>query len=233
MSEPNYILSMSVFGERPQYVVGAFKQVELWQKLYPNWQIRIYTDNTQQFESLSHVVVKKGLENIHGIFWRFLPIFENNLNVTIVRDSDSRLTFREKYAIDEWLAGPLHFHNIKDHEYHISWPIMGGLFGYKGMLPKDFWDKAVTSYSTNLYTQDQMWLRDIVWPFVKNTHCLHTLNDSTSWFAKSRELLINPFDFCGNGYTENDFPIYPPVFNEQWQGFQSSDYKFNFGSMTV
>ena len=59
---------------------------------------------------------------------------------------------------------------------------------------------------------------------------IHSMKEG--WFAQSRNKLINSYDFCGNGYNENDMPMYPPTLAE-CNGFDpktvSEQYKFSDG----
>ena len=56
---------------------------------------------------------------------------------------------------------------------------------------------------------------------------VHSMHEG--WFKETREKLVNPFSFCGNGYDENDMPLYPPTLKE-CAGFDPSlvDKKFKF-----
>ena len=80
---------------------------------------------------------------------------------------------------------------------------------------------------TNYYTNDQVYLRDFVWQFVKNDVMIHCMKEG--WFGETRSKLINRYSFCGNGYDENDMPLYPPTLDEMTEFNQSMlDHKFKF-----
>lgn len=211
------IFSMSVYGENPRYITGAFRQIELCQKFFPNWQIRIYTDNFDTFSSVTdQVTLAHGDPNVFGMFWRFLPMFESPDNIVIVRDSDSRVTMREQLAVNEWISSNQAFHTMRDHDAHYEWPIIGTMFGYKGQLSDSLYNSMINHQGNHYYTADQVWLRDCVWPAVKDHSMIHCMN-STTWFSHTRKLLKTPCSFCGNGYYENDMPIYPPSLAPGWQ----------------
>jgi len=227
------IFSMSAYGTNPRYITGAKRQVELCARFFPDWQIRIYTDNLENFNysNNTNIHVLLGLPNIHGSFWRFLPVFESDNNITVIRDSDSRITIREYNAIQEWLQSHLLFHNIKDHDAHYEWPIMAGMWGYKGKMPVTFWDQSMLySQGNNEYLKDQIWLRDIVWPHVEKLQLLHDIKH-INWFSHTRNMLCNPFDFCGNGYTEHDLPLYAPSLSPTWKSFTTDENKFSYGQL--
>ena len=44
------IISFSLWGDKPQYVVGAIKNAELAKEIFPEWKCRFYIDNTLCFD---------------------------------------------------------------------------------------------------------------------------------------------------------------------------------------
>ena len=40
---------------------------------------------------------------IPGMFWRFLPFDDKDVDIFIVRDTDSRINLREELAVKYWL----------------------------------------------------------------------------------------------------------------------------------
>lgn len=211
----NKIFSMSVFGNNLKYYIGAKRQADLAKKLYPDWEIRIYTENPALLTDLDPTVkIIIVSENTWGPFWRFEPLFENKDNITIVRDSDDRVTFREVAAVQEWLDSDKSFHIIKDHEAHFEFPIMAGLFGFKGKLDNDLYEKMkIFKTEAQYYLSDQIFLRDFVYPKIKDEILMHSLD--AGWFGKSRKNLVNKYCFCGNGYDHNDIPTYPEARNSK------------------
>lgn len=224
------IISLSVWGNDPRYIVGANRQYELSKKYYPGWEFRIYTDNKDNFANLTDANIIEVTDGSYGMYWRFRAMFEDENNIVIVRDSDSRITVREQRAVNEWLASDKKFHTFRDHEAHFEFPIIGCAFGYKGKFNKPILN-LMNSYTEqlNYYVGDQIFLRDVIWPLVKDTAMVHCMNDG--WFKETRDLLVNPYDFCGNGYDEKDMPMYPPTL-AACAGFdpKSTPVKFKFNS---
>ena len=120
---------MSVWGDNPRYIVGAKRQAELSKEFYPEWKVRIYTDNISNFtpDDSIEIIDRKGYKN--GVFWRFEPLFESEDNIVIVRDTDGRITVREQMAVNEWLDSNKKFHTFRDHEAHYEYPIITCAFG--------------------------------------------------------------------------------------------------------
>ena len=228
------IVATSVYGNSPRYITGAIRQFELTKKFYPGWEYRIYTDDKTKFSSIADEANIIEMDKGHGVFWRFLPMFEDENNIVIVRDSDGRITLREQMAVEEWLKSDFRFHTFRDHEAHFQFPVIACAFGYKGKLADKLLD-VMNNYmlNTNYYTNDQVYLRDDIFPIVKDSALIHSMNEG--WFGETRNQLINSFDFCGNGYDENDMPLYPSTLAE-CNGFDpktvSEKYKFNYGYLT-
>lgn len=225
------IISLSVWGDAPRYIVGAHRQYELAKEHYPDWEFRIYTDNKSNFSDLVAANIIEVTDGTYGMYWRFRAMFEDEDNIVIVRDSDSRITLREKIAVTEWLNSDKKFHTFRDHEAHFEFPIIGCAFGYKGKFDSSVLE-TMNSYTEklNYYVGDQIFLRDVIWSLVKDNAMIHCMNEG--WFKETRNQLINSYDFCGNGYDENDMPMYPSTLKE-CAGFDpksvSAEYKFNNG----
>jgi len=225
------ITSLSVWGDAPRYIVGANRQYELTKKYYPDWEFRIYTDDKNKFSNLTDANIIEVTDGSYGMYWRFRAMFEDENNIVIVRDSDSRITVREQRAVNEWIASDKKFHTFRDHQAHFEFPIIGCAFGYKGKFNKQT-ETLLNSYTQelNYYVGDQIFLKDVIWPLVKDNAMIHSMHDS--WFKETRNQLVNPYDFCGNGYDENDMPLYPPTLAE-CAGFDpktlSVKNKFNYG----
>lgn len=225
------IFSMSVWGDNPRYIFGARQQICLAKEFHPDFEVRIYTNKPGYFQNLDANIIECSGKN--GYFWRFFPLFEDENNITIVRDADSRITYREKNAVDSWLYSDKKFHTIKDHEAHFQFPIMAGLFGYKGVLSQDLFNIMLYFInSEEFYTNDQIFLKEYVWKEVQNSCIIHD-NERPGWFKSTRELLKNRYSFCGNGFDENNLPLYPPFLDEikEFSAVDKSKFIFDKGEL--
>ena len=205
------IISFSLWGDNPKYTIGAIKNLDIANKLMPNWKCRFYIDNTVP-EKIVNELKEKGAEiykyNIRGdwfsMFWRFLPASDDDVECIISRDCDSRISERETLAVDQWLKSDKLFHIMRDHPYH-NVPILGGMWGVKKPLLKNM-KMLVKEYGIGNYWQtDQEFLKDVVYPIVENFSMIH---DSSS--------IQNPFpsirknkEFVGQAFNENDEPCNP------------------------
>ncbi len=205
-SQETHIIAFSLWGNNPKYILGAIKNAELARILYPKWKARFYcgsdvdTNIIHQLKNLgSQVYVMKSLGSWNGMFWRFLPASEKNVERFISRDCDSRLTQREVDAVNEWIDSGTDYHVMRDHPYHRV-PILGGMWGHKGCIP---WIKTEMEMfdKTDAWQTDQEFLAQIVWPKVT------TVLEHDEFFRK------NPFptkrvglEFVGEAFDENGNP---------------------------
>ncbi len=192
------VIAFSLWGDNPKYCVGAVKNAELAAIHYPDWICRFYIGTIS--EPLANVPIGglfgktifllKGMENVEvvfldqpanwqGMFWRFAPASEDDVDVFISRDCDSRLSAREAAAVNEWLQGPRLVHSMADHPYHFhpKAGLMGGMFGMKKHAcpqMKDLIAQFKAKYP-NAWQCDQDFLRDYIFPLVANK--IHPTSD--------------------------------------------------------
>ena len=208
----NKIISISLWGDNPRYSVGAIKNAKLAQEIFPDWTVRIYFSNVieshlQQLKQFNNVsLIDCSREEIAPCFWRFFSLFESENNVTLLRDSDSRLSLREKHCVDLWLLRSDDYIIIRDHIRHYDFPILAGMWGYKGKMPEEFYQKMFVFGKENFYTIDQIYLREVVWPFASIKSSIFGLSEDKQFFESRKEILPH---FVGQGYDEFDRPIYP------------------------
>jgi protein O-GlcNAc transferase len=208
----NKIISISVWGDSPRYCVGAIRNAEIAQKLLPDWKCRIFVDNTVPTKYINQLHVMENVEvaevddkRVFGAFWRFYSMFESEDNITISRDSDSRISEREIKVINEWLTSNKKFSIIRDHDRHYDWPILAGMWGMKGTLEESLLDKMIEYSKNHFYTIDQIFLAKEIWPIAQNDCFIHGFKE-IKWMTESKEQIKH--HFIGQGYDENDNPIY-------------------------
>ena len=177
------VISFSLWGNNPLYTVGAIKNADLAPQIYPGWICRFYTDATVPSEVIKNlagrdyveiVSIEKPSDGFLGSFWRFLAINDPDVEITIIRDADSRLNWREKAAVDEWLASNLPFHIMRDHPWHKN-EIMAGMWGVKGNLEiKIAMANYLKKHSKELVKGiDQKFLAEVIYPLAKYQSLVH------------------------------------------------------------
>lgn len=226
------IISMSAWGNIPRFGYGAIKNAEIAKNIFPGWIVRVFIDDTLPFKYASTLYQMDNVEvcevddkKMFGAFWRFLSFSEEDA-IVLSRDSDSRLTYREKMYVDEWIESDKTFSIIRDHPRHYDWPMLAGMWGAKSPLEDKILDTMNGYCQQHFYTSDQIWLRDKVWTFAQNDCMIHGHIENES-VKESWQNLKNPYNFIGQGWDENDLPIYG--YNEQAKILDENllEFKFN------
>ena len=201
------IIAFSLWGNDPKYTIGAIKNADIAEELFPDWTCRFYIGKSVPEDIISQLEKKTNVQLVRmnedgdwsGMFWRFHPCSEDDVDVVLSRDTDSRLTQREKDAIDEWLESDKGFHIMRDHPWHAA-AILGGMWGCKkGTLPE--MSSLINSIPKGDFWQvDQIFLRDYIYPLVKDNAFVHDEFFEKTPFPTERDNL----EFIGEVYDEND-----------------------------
>jgi len=211
------IITFGLWGDKPIYNVGAIKNAELSKKIYPEFECWFYIHQESvpietvielQKNENTKIIFKNGdLNNCKPMMWRFEGIDDNNVEIMLSRDTDTRFLLREKLAVDEWLNSDKIFHIMRDHPYHMEL-IMGGMFGIKKNKIIDNWGSLIMTYNqnNNSYMYDQHFLRDYIYPHIKDNVLIHA---SFSKFEgdKCNNFPINydnNYNFVGQYVYENE-----------------------------
>lgn len=184
------IISFAIWGKNPKYTLSAFKNIELAKEIYPGWTCRFYVDESvpqeirEQLTYDAEVIMQPRSDVHYGMFWRFLPLDDLEVERFIVRDTDSRLNVRERAAVQEWEDSGKCFHIMRDHYWHNVVPICGAMWGatkdfrpgYQNLLTK--WlmlnGHRVFSHPRGKYFfMDQSFLAEVIWPMIINKHIAH------------------------------------------------------------
>tara|TARA_R110002074_G_scaffold127756_4_gene267517 strand:- start:2721 stop:3401 length:681 start_codon:yes stop_codon:yes gene_type:complete len=174
------VIAFSLWGDNTRYTLGALQNASLAKMVYPDWVCRFYigkstpriiVDMLEEFDNVQ--VIRMPEEgDWTGMFWRFLAASDPHVEVMLSRDCDSRLWFREKAAVEEWLESDKDFHIMRDNHQHGT-EILGGMWGVRGDLLYNMKD-LVKDYSKGDFWQvDQNFLRDVVYPQVIDNTFVH------------------------------------------------------------
>lgn len=206
------IISYSLYGNNPLYLIGAIRNAEDVSVFFPGWQARFYVGSSiapeiqeKLLELGAEVVPLSGREDASAMFWRFKVFCDPEVEWTIIRDSDSRLSLRESAAVSEWLASGKDFHIMRDHPAH-NCAILGGLWGARTAALRHFCEMLEKVEPEGRYGEDQEFLHKHVYQLARRSSLVHdSFFSRESWsapFPTKREGLA----FVGEIFDENGLP---------------------------
>jgi hypothetical protein len=207
------VISFSLWGGDPKYNIGSIENAKLRQDIYGNdWECWFYLGSSvphETIEILSQIpqttIIKMPTHgDWSGMFWRFLPAFDENVDIMVSRDTDSRLSKREKLAVDEWISSDKDFHIMRDHPFHNT-AILGGMWGARNNIMNRLNIVMSVPENSNFWQVDQNFLREYVYPSVRNNSFVHdsyNLFDDPQAKKFPSERINN--GFVGEIYDENN-----------------------------
>lgn len=213
------VISFSLYGNDPIYTIGCINNAKLLDKIFKDWKIWVYHNNTVPKEILDELLLL-GVKLINtnedngfiNSLWRFNPISEPDVDYFISRDCDSRLSERDEIAVNEWIESGKSFHILREHPIGHSWPINAGMWGaiggsipnFKSLL-SDYISKNPRNYDKLI---DQYFLKDVVHPIAVNSLMLHDeyFNYEGIGVKIKRDRALDDFAFIGESIDENDNP---------------------------
>jgi hypothetical protein len=173
------IIAFSLFGTSEIYVSGLIQNLARAQEYYPDWTTRIYCEEgtkSSLFGKLSNFNVEffemRSTHKNAGLFWRFSPIFDPNVDIFISRDADSRIGYREAGAVSEWITSNRAIHVMRDAHNH-SFPILAGMAGFKNTTVHKKYFRKIRHYLGDDMTADQKFLGEVIWPKYKGDALIH------------------------------------------------------------
>jgi len=214
-----YAFSFCLYNSyNPYYYDGLLENLTLIHQHFPTWTTFIYVGNdvpesfVDRVRSMSNTVIRiTGVRGEENMVHRFFAIDEPDVEYMFVRDADSRIHWKDRWAIRAFLKTDAILHVIRDSPVHTA-PIMGGLWGMKkvnNVCVQSLYDDHVQrAPSIQCRGLDQRFLIDCVYPRFAESVVIHS---SQSWtYVPSEQLIPFPFEYktsiyCGRVET----PIYP------------------------
>ncbi len=221
------IISYSIWGNNPVYWKGAIENIKLSSDIYPGWINRFYIDkncdsdliNTIVGDNVEVVLVETSLlgetyngtyaHSHQGMFWRFLPAEDKDVDIFISRDCDCRLSNREYRAVQEWIESGEKFHIMRDHPYHQA-PILGGMWGAKSEYLREIdfiqkirdWSNLKMKYILGV---DQDFLARVIYPIVYDNSLEHS-EFNIKFLREVRKFPTErlEYEFVGDSFDENN-----------------------------
>jgi hypothetical protein len=177
------VITFSLWGNNPTYNIGAIRNAEIARQVYPDFECWFYIhrdtvpsetiEQLQKFDNVKIIFKEGDLNNCKPMMWRFEAIDEPNVEIMMSRDTDTRIWNREVIAVNEWLNSGKLFHIMRDHPEHCT-TILGGMFGTKKILEIQNWISIIDTFKQYSNVQyDQDFLRDCIYPIIKNNALIH------------------------------------------------------------
>lgn len=178
------VFSFCLYGpENPRYHEGLMENLQIIRQYFPNWRVFVYVgaditeERIQSILSYPQVILRKteklGAPNMID---RFFAIDEPGVDIMFVRDADSRVHWKDRWAIQQFLKSDSVLHIIRDHKEHTS-PILGGLWGIRkvsGFSMRDEYAKYTEDTSLgHRWAHDQNFLADIIYPRFLSQSLVH------------------------------------------------------------
>lgn len=210
------VISFSLWGDNPKYTIGAIKNSLLRQKFFPDWELRVYHDDSVPYYVLEELksnnvrLIGRDNQNHSNAMWRFIPASEENVEYMISRDCDSRLFERDVVAIEEWIKSGKDFHIIRDHPGGHAWEISAGMWGTKNGFIKNIDEKISDYIKTSKWINDravdQRFLQEVIYPQAITSLFLHDeyFNYERIGTPIKRDRKLDDFAFIGEPFDEND-----------------------------
>ena len=178
------IISYSFYGNSKRYTDGALANAKLYKTVFPGWTMRVYHDDTVPKEIIDQmrddgvqlVDITWGIRNrsiLNKMSWRFLPASDPTVDRFCSRDIDSRLSAREKAAVDAWVKSGEKFHIMRDHPSHSFYAMSGGMWCATNDAIPDMDRRLKTNHITQAYLQDMDFLNKVVWPLAQKSVLQH------------------------------------------------------------
>lgn len=170
------VVAFSLWGDCDKYLVGAVENAKLMPTIYPGWEAWFYVpctdDSNIKLERTICEITSLGaktacwLPDIPGMYQRFIVADDPTVEYFAVRDADSRLSLREKAAVDQFIASGRILHSCRDHVAHCRglngglWSARGGCLPHMETLIREWLKKLNRPFE---YNDDQEFLGRYIW----------------------------------------------------------------------
>lgn len=193
----------------PYYYTGLLENIDLIHRFFPGWEIYVYIGNDvpswfqEKLLELRCTIRQTGATGIVNMVHRFFAIDEPEVDLMIVRDADSRVHWKDRWAIQQFVSSSARLHIIRDNKVHTV-PILGGLWGIRKPFEsiRDLYTANPDGLQVHL-GHDQNFLANQIYPRFKKSEML--IHSSISWKFVPDEVLTpfpfkwNPMVWCGRG----------------------------------
>ena len=177
------IIAYSLYNDHEYYLFGMLENILLAQKIFSDWIIRIYYNDTvppkwiNTYKSFDHVELIF-MDEHHGhlnAIWRLLSLYDNTIDIMISRDCDSPLTVEDLNQVNNFIESDKTF-LVQLYFRNPLFKIFMGGFGYK--IKSNLLDDTHSDYieftnsekikNETHYTKDQIFMNNFIYDKIKN-----------------------------------------------------------------
>lgn len=214
-------------GYNERYYPGMIANITLAQKHFPDWKVYVWIapdvepDFIEKLKTHPNVVLREtGVTGPSNMIHRFYTIDEPGVDLMMVRDADSIIHWKDRWAINEFLKSNFIAHTIRDNIQHTA-PLMGGLWGIRksaGLSMRSEYANYIEDKTKGFrLAHDQNFLHDAIYPKVLPGLMVHYSNNRVRDNEHAFEF---PFTwtndiYCGrieSGYIDVEPPVEQKVF---------------------
>jgi len=210
-------IAFSLYGSDLRYSVGAIKNAIIAEQIlddeyelvfFVGQSVPLWVVSTLRLFPNVQIIQTDAPEDHTAKLWRFLAC-ELDYDIVAFRDADARLSLRELHAHEEFLDSGLDAHIMKDHPIGHNYPINAGMFTVRSVLFKDIRDLMESADISSYYTQDQDFLRNMIYPRIQFSCFIHDEFYDTDVEGKSirKPYVLEPVNevsHIGAALDEND-----------------------------
>lgn len=191
-----------------RYYPGMLENIYLAGKYFPDWKVYVYVapdveqSMIQHLGACSNVVLRHtGVTGSINMIHRFYAIDEPEVDVMFVRDADSRIHWKDRWAIRDFMNRPQFVsHTIRDNIDHTA-RMMGGLWAIRksaGVNVREEYSKYKEDVSLgHRVAHDQNFLGDCIYPKVKSRMLVHY---SKGPVFQGEYAILFPFEWINDVY---------------------------------
>lgn len=186
------VFSFTLFGGEDKYCKGLLKNIAVIETTFPGWEAWVYCGEDIPEDILLDLadhscvrLIPTHQEGMINKFYRFFAIDTPEVQICIVRDTDSRITDRDQACIHEFLQSEKAVHIIRDHPNHHH-RMMAGMWGIKKQALFFLQNRVQDLFETWKQTQpsgdfwsDTLFLCEVVYPKIAQVSMIH---DDTQHF---------------------------------------------------
>ena len=182
------VFSFCLYGPpNPRYYpLPMLENIWLIGTYYPEWKVYLYVapdvekgflDQVVMFSNV--VLIKTGKLGEINMIERFFAIDDPDVEIMFVRDADSHVHWKDRWAINDFLSKQeFVLHSIRDNPEHKSY-ILGGMWGIRksaNIVIRDQYNLYVNNPIDKGIGRDQSFLSTYVYPYVWSKALIHYSN---------------------------------------------------------